>query len=72
MTPGTWYLWTATGLGGTVKLGVYDHPPPEGSGLTSVAIPEEDLFWFDVSMVRGAAQATAYLDRLESWFGDLG
>lgn len=52
-----------------MKLGVYDHPPPEGSELGAIAIPEEDLFWFDKGMVRGAAQATKYLEQLEDWFG---
>lgn len=61
-------MWVASGVGGSAALGVYDHPPPDGSSLGVIEVPEEDLFWFDRSMVRGAAQATRYRDRLQEWF----
>ena len=49
-------------------MGIYDHEPPAGSGLSSIEIREDDLFWFDKDMVRGAAIATRYRDRLLEWF----
>lgn len=47
---------------------MYDHPPPDGSNIEAIEIPEDDLFWFDRGIVRGAAEATRYRERLTAWF----
>lgn len=39
--------------------------------MQSIEIPEDDLFWFDKGLVRGAAQFTTYKERLQSWFEGL-
>jgi hypothetical protein len=50
-------------------MGVFDHAPPAGSGLSAVEIREDDLFWFDKGLVRGAAEATKYRDRVKAFLG---
>jgi len=67
-----YWLWYAAGVtGGSVALGVYDHPPPDGSGVQAVEMDSADMFGFDARLVKGAAQATAYLEELRAWAGDL-
>lgn len=52
-------------------MGVYEMPPPEGSGLTSVAIAPDDLFWVDRGLVQGAVDLTKYRDRLRRYVSSL-
>lgn len=58
------------GIDATTWLGVYDHPPPEGSGIQAVEVPEDQLFDMDKSLLRGAMQATHYRDEIRDWIGD--
>lgn len=70
LSPGVHYAWVATGPQGAIYTGVYDSPPPPDSGLTYIELDEDNLFWFDREIVRGAVQATRYRDELKAWFAE--
>lgn len=57
------------GVDASTWLGVYDHPPPAGTGIVAVELDQDSLFASDAAMVRGAMEATAYRDRLRDWIG---
>jgi hypothetical protein len=58
-------LWPAT----TAIVGVYDHPPPDGSGLSSTYLSPETIeqsLW-QRELVKTAEALTRARDKIQSW-----